>query len=42
MIDHIYDIIESLRIRLGDEELTAEEVLDLLEREITNYEYENF
>lgn len=40
--DTVHDIITKLRLKSEEDELTAWEVLDLLESELDEYEYEEF
>lgn len=40
--DTVRDIISKLRLQSEEDELTAWEVLDLLEAELDEYEYEDF
>lgn len=40
--EDVYDVINLYRIKAGEEEYTAEEVLDLVEQEISRREAESF
>jgi len=41
-IDDIYDTISKIRMRMENDELTAEEALTLLEEELAQIEYEQY
>jgi len=37
----VYDVIEMVRIKVADDELDAEQALDMLEREINDIEHDD-
>jgi len=39
--DRVYDLISWVRIKVADDELDAEQALDMLEREINDIEHDD-
>lgn len=42
ILDRVYEIITTIRIRANEEELDTLEAIELIEQEISEYEQENY
>lgn len=42
ILDKVYEIITTIRVRANEEELDALEVIEMIEQEISEYEQENY